>query len=135
LSGVVIIGGLMLADPAIRAIVAEDSIKAGLIPRGGQLPALVPSRISRVKQFETLDGVARERWRERVQVTAAGADYEAPHTLVDLVTEACRDKRGTLSGFERVSITHAGIGPDFMDDEANIYLGSVDFFVSYLAAR
>ncbi len=131
MSGVDVIGALLLADRAITALVPEEQIKAGMLPEGSPPTGIVLKRISRPLHVQPLSAGAMRRFRERVQVTVQAPNYELQDRLVDLVTSACSDRIGDIGGVTAVSVLYAGTGPDFMDEDATLFMGSVDFFVSF----
>jgi hypothetical protein len=132
MSGVDVIGELLLDSPDIIAIAPEEQIRAGILPQGAPPTGIVLKCIGRPLHIETLAAEETVRFRERVQATAQAPDYETADTLVKLITKVCSMRTGNFGGVSDVSVTYGGAGPDFMDEDATLFMGSVDFFVSYV---
>jgi hypothetical protein len=119
MSGVLIVGEL-----------PSPQIKAWKLPQGSLLPSLLVTRISRTERV-MLDGSSLQTVSERVQVTVRAGNGVDREAILGLASTACSGKVGTIAGFDNVAVTNAGTGPDFMDDAASIFMGSVDFRVSF----
>lgn len=129
MSGVSIIGALLLADADVLAEVPAAQIKAWRLPDGVALPALLvrsPSGKERV-ELRRVGSVCRT---ERVSVAlraAAGRDVDP---ILKLVRDACAGKIGTIAGYDGVSITDGGMGPDLVGINDS-YERTQDFMVSF----
>ena len=107
MSGVRIIGELLLASQPITSLIPAQQIRAWALPQGAALPSLLATRISRVSvQFLA----AAKVWMitERVQVTARSGSGREREQILKLVERACADQIGTFAGFENVAVLAAG---------------------------
>jgi hypothetical protein len=134
MDGVQIVLSLLLADPAFTAIVAEDNIVAGVLPAGSALPAVSVTRVSAVDRNIPSPGTMRHV-AERVQVTALAASYPAMKDVIAAVRAAAADFVGEAADTPGVTVHTDSAGPDFMDDESSIHLGSQDFIVTFSEPR
>jgi hypothetical protein len=102
---------------------------AGLIPLGTTLPAIAYSFISgvRTKNIDMGDQIVRSR----IQVTVQTSSYASQKEIIDLIIAACDAKRGAIGGVIVDSIMADLTGPDLRDDDAGIFMQSVDFIVKY----
>ena len=66
----------------------------------------------------------------RVQVTVMAATYQTQKSVLALVRAALPRSRGTVNGVAVDSILIDIEGPDFTD-EAGLYMGSIDYRVTY----
>ena len=130
MSGVLIVGALMGADVPLIAEVPATQIKAWKLPQGAPVRSIVVTRISRTERV-LLDGSSLRSVTERVQATVRAESGTARELILRLTRAACAGKLGTIAGFANVAVTNAGTGPDFMDDAASIFMGSIDFRVSF----
>lgn len=130
MSGVRIVGALLTDFAPLAALVPATQIKAWKLAQGAPLPSLLVTRVSRTK-MQLL--AAQSAWMvtERVQVTARTGSGSQREAILGLVEHACTDKIGTIADFTDVAVLFSGGGPDFMDDAASIFMGSVDFRVSF----
>lgn len=130
MSGVLIVGELLTGFAPLLAHVPAPRIKAWKLAQGAPLPSLLVTRVSRAKrQFLAPQSV----WlvTERVQVTAHANNGQQRAAILGAVERAGSDKTGTIAGYANAAVLFAGGGPDFMDDAASIFMGSVDFRVSF----
>lgn len=132
--GVAIIRALLVADPAVTALVPASRIGAGVMPQGTALPYLSIQSISSDDR-NIIAPVATRHVTERVQVTAVGATYATMKAALRAVKKACADKLPTVAGVAHIVVHTAGAGPDFMDEAATLHIGSRDFRVSYNEVR
>lgn len=129
MTGVDIIGALLLADDAILAKVAEASVKAGQLPDDVILPALLVRLTSGVERLQ-LKRIGRILMVDRVSVTVRAASYIDQTDIIQLVKDACAGRTGSVGGGENVSIINAGTGPD-LPGPGNTFEQTTDFRVSY----
>jgi hypothetical protein len=111
MSGVTIIGELLAAHTPLLEVVPSSQIKAGRLPDGIQLPALLVRTISVVER-PTLKRGATVRTTERVSVAVRAASYREQRAVIGMVRKACAGKTGTIANVPRVSVLTAGTGPD-----------------------
>jgi len=124
MSGVSIIGALLQADASITA-----TIKAGQLPDGVALPALLVRSVSMVERV-TLKRGDYVRVKERVSVTVRAASYRDQRNLLKLARDACAGEFGTIAGFENASVINAGTGPDLIGP-GNTFEQTQDFMTSF----
>lgn len=129
MTGVDIIGALLLADDAVLARVAVASIKAGLLPDDVALNALLVRLTSGVERLQ-LKRVGKILMTDRVSVTVRAVSYIDQTDIIQLVKTACAGKTGSVGGGDGVSILNAGTGPDLIGPGAT-FEQTTDFRVSY----
>ncbi|WP_109808415.1 hypothetical protein [Sphingosinithalassobacter portus] len=131
MSGVTIIGALLNASTAVTAKVPSARIKAGQLPDGVALPALLVRGVSLIERKELKRG-AIVRVTERVSVTVRADSYRDQRAIIaeGLVRNACAGFVGDLASFSRVSVTDGGCGPDLIGP-ANSFEQTQDFRVSF----
>ena len=132
--GVAAIRQLLAAAGAVTTLVPAARIAAGPLPLGIVLPAIAISSISSVDLNIPNPGQYR-RVQERVQVTIMAADYPKQKAIQRAARRACADTRPTVPGLLNVTVHTEAAGPDFMNDEASIRMGSQDFIVIYNEER
>lgn len=129
MSGVDIIGELLRTDAEVTAFVPLDRIKAGRLPDGVALPALLVRTVSIVDR-QPLKRVGWVRVVARVAVAVRAASYVDQEEAIRLVRRCCAGRTGDIGGGTRVSITTAGTGPD-VSGPANSFEQTQDFKVSF----
>lgn len=129
MSGVEIIGALLRADTDMTALVPIDRIKAGRLPDGVPLPALLVRTVSVVDR-QPLKRVGWVRVTARVAVAVRAANYAEQERAIRLVRRCCAGRTGDIGGGVRVSILTAGTGPD-VAGPANSFEQTQDFRVSF----
>ena len=134
MNGVAALRQVLIADAALTALVPATRIVAGVMPQGTALPAVSIASVSANNRNLPSPGVNRHVV-ERVQVTILAANYPSQKAIVAAAKKAAADTFPTVSGLSRVTIHAESNGPDFMNEGASIYLGSVDFRVTYSEAR
>jgi hypothetical protein len=132
--GVAIVRALLVADTALVELAPPPQVVAGVLPLNTPLPALAITRVSSVDRNIPAPGATRHV-DERVQVTAFAANYPGLRALLDAVKAAVADFIGTAAGLDDVTVHTDSGGPDFMDEQASIHMGSVDFSVGYTESR
>jgi hypothetical protein len=132
MSGVEIIGALLRAYEPLTALVLPASIKAGKLPDGVALPAILVRSVSVVDR-QRLKREPLIRSEERVSVAVRAATYRDQKAAIRLIRACCAGLTGDFSGCFRVSILTAGTGPD-VGGPANSFEQTQDFRVSFDAA-
>ncbi len=128
-SGVDIVGGLLREDDLVTARVPIAQIKAGRLPDGVSLPALLVRSISKTER-QPLKKSASVRIAERVSVTVRAASYREQTEVMDLVRDCLRGWLGSLGDAHRASILTAGTGPDLIGP-GDSFEQTDDFRVTY----
>lgn len=128
-TGVDIIGAILQADTALLARVPADRIKAGKLPEGIALPALLVRRVSKISR-QPLKRGAKTRKVDRVAVTVRAASYRDQAAIIGLVEDCGVGVTGNIAGGERVAVLDAGTGPD-VTGPGNSFEQTTDFRVSY----
>ncbi|MDD2742327.1 MAG: DUF3168 domain-containing protein [Rhodocyclaceae bacterium] len=122
---------LLKASTAVTAIVGTR-IMAGIIPQGTPLPAVAYNHISTVERNPTLAmNEAVTVATSRIEVAAQTKDYPTQKALLAAIRAACRNKQGVFNGITVDSVLVDTIGPDLRDDEAGIYMQTIDFKVTF----
>lgn len=129
MSGVLIVGALMQDDVPLAAQVPVDRMKAGKLPDGVALPALLIRSVSLVER-QTLKRQGVVRTVERVSVAVRAANYRQQGAIIRLVRAACSGATGDIAGFSRVSVLSAGTGPDVLGPGES-FEQTQDFRVSF----
>lgn len=127
----------MSAEKVIYNLLSNDSaldsaaygIYAGIIPIDATLPAIAYNYIS--GDEITSIGMAEIKMISRMQITVAAQTYPEIKTVIGLVDNACNHKQGTFNGVVTDSVIKMVVGPDFRDDDANIYYQTIDYQVIY----
>lgn len=130
MSGVLIAGALLQGYAPLLALVPVEQIRAWMLPQGAPLPSLVVTSVSRTER-QFLSEQPIRVVTERVQVTARAASGTGRGEILTLVRRACSGRTGTIANLASVAVLLAGTGPDFMDDAAAIFLGSIDLRISF----
>lgn len=119
----------LLADDGVTALVPSARIMGGVLPQNTPLPAISVTRVSVVLR-RTLTRQGKTHVVERVQATVLA---ETPDAQSEIQKAMLRLHAASpeVDGIESVKIHHESGGPDFMNEDASIYLGSEDFRVTY----
>ncbi len=128
MTGVQIVGSLLGGDAAVLNLV-EDRLKAGALPDGIALPALLVRLVSSVERQPLRRGMTT-RTIDRVSVTVRASNYREQAAIIKLVKACCPGKTGNIGGASSVSILTAGTGPDVIGP-ASSFEQTQDFRVSY----
>jgi hypothetical protein len=132
--GVAVLRALLIADEAMTSAVPAERIIGGTLPVGTALDAISITRISVVDRNVPSPG-AQRHVTERVQISALAATYPRCKAVLRAAKKACADYIGDVADVTEVTVHTAGAGPDFMDEQASIHMGSQDFIVGYNEAR
>lgn len=135
MDGVAAMRSVLVADAAMTALVPVSSILAGPLPLNDALPALALQSVSKVDRNIPAPGATRHV-RERVQVTVAARNYPEQKSILRAVRHAAADKLDpSVVGLEGVTIHTESAGPDFMAEDASIWMGAQDFILTYTEQR
>lgn len=134
MDGVAAVRTALVADGALIALVPAARIQAGALPQGVTLPAIALESISKVDR-NILDAVTTRHVTERVQVTVLAKNYPSQKAVLRAIRHAAGDKFPTVSGLSNVTIHTEGAGPDLLNEEASIHIGTQDFRVGYTETR
>lgn len=129
MTGTEIIGALLLESVELTAIVAAPRIKAGRLPDGTSLPALLIRTVSSV-EFQPLRRGNIVRTTDRVSVAVRASSYREQVQIMRLVRKCCAGRTGDIGGGVRVSILTAGTGPD-VNGPGDTFEQTQDFRVSF----
>ncbi|PTQ12957.1 hypothetical protein CLG96_02100 [Sphingomonas oleivorans] len=129
LEGTDIVGALLTADAQLTELVPADRIKAGRLPEGVGLPALLVRTVSSVDRQPLTRGPLVRR-TDRVSVTVHAASHRDRKAVIALVRKCCAGRTGALGGGSNVSILTAGMGPD-LNGPGDIFARTQDFRVSW----
>lgn len=129
MTGTEIIGALLLESVELTAIVAAPRIKAGRLPDGTPLPALLIRTVSSV-EFQPLRRGNIVRTTDRVSVAVRASSYREQVQIMRLVRKCCAGRTGDIGGGVRVSILTAGTGPD-VNGPGDTFEQTQDFRVSF----
>lgn len=124
-----IIGALLLADNPLLEMVPEDRIKAGRLPDGIELDALLVTGVSSVDRQPLKRGSVIRR-TDRVAVTVRAKSHRNRKAVIAAVRRVCAGRTGNAGGGLNVSILTAGMGPD-VNGPGNSFEKTQDFRVSW----
>lgn len=134
MSGVIAVRQVLVANAALTTLVPAGRIGAGVLPQGTPLPGISLESVSANDRNLPNPGVTRFVV-ERVQVTILANDYDSVQAILQAVRKAAADTFPTVAGLMRVTIHTESTGPDFMNEQASIFMRSQDFRVTYSQAR
>lgn len=134
MNGVAAVRQLLANDVDLIAAVPAARISAGVLPSGTELPAISIMSVSVADRNIPNPGATRHVV-ERVQATVMAADYPTLKSVMAKVKRAGADKMPMVPGIANVTVHTDGVGPDFMNEEASIYMQPLDFRVTYSETR
>jgi hypothetical protein len=129
LEGSDIIGALLVDYSDFAQIAAADAIKAGRLPDGTPLPAILVRVVSSVDRQPLVRG-ALVRRTDRVSVAVRAESHEDRKALISAVRRCCAGQTGNIGGGLHVSILTAGMGPD-VNGPGDSFEKTQDFRVSW----
>jgi hydroxymethylpyrimidine/phosphomethylpyrimidine kinase len=121
---------MLKSNAALTAVVPVAKIYAGLIPVNAVLPAIAYNQISSVRPKDI--AMVTRMVTSRVQVTVMTKGYPQQKAIIDLVRVACDAKQGTFNSVVVDSCVVDVEGPDLRDDDAGIFMQTIDFIVKFL---
>ncbi|SEQ60461.1 hypothetical protein [Sphingobium sp. YR768] len=124
-----IIGALLLEGADLIAVVPADRIRAGRLPEGIPLPALLVRGVSSVAR-QPLKRNGPVRRTDRVSVTVRADSHRDRKDIISLVRRFCAFRTGQLGGGQNVSVLSAGTGPD-VNGPGDSFEKTQDFRVSW----
>lgn len=134
MDGVAVARALLIADAGMTALVPASRIVGGTLPLGVQLDAISITRVSATDRNIPAPGTERHV-TERVQVTVLAASYPRAKAAVAAAKAVLADFIGSAAGLTKATIHTDLAGPDFMDEQASIYVATQDFIVGYAQPR
>ena len=129
MTGVDIIGALLIEDRAVTDIAPAVRIKAGALPDNVALPAFLVRLVSSVES-QPLKRRGTIRTVDRVSVTVRAATYAEQTAAIRVIRSACASRTGDIAGASNASILTAGTGPDARGP-GNSFEQTQDFRVSF----
>lgn len=121
---------LLANNGPLVAVVPATRIMAGVIPQNSALPAISVARISR-NDTEFIAGMSVHDCQSRVQITVMAATRPALEAALALVRTALPRTYGSVNGVAVKSLTRAGTGPVFQDEETKVCMGSLDYAIRF----
>ena len=109
------------------AVVPPARILAGVVPLGTVFPAIAVNHISTVRRNTVAMNTATVLATSRVQVTVMAKTYDKQKSILELVRKALPNASGVINGVTVDSILPDISGPDLRDDDAGLYMQSMDF--------
>ena len=119
---------LLANNSTLTAQVPASRIIGGVLPQDIALPAISVTHVSTVRP--QMVSAASRLCVARVQVSVLATTYATQKSVLGLVRAALPRSRGNVNGVAVDSILPDVEGPDF-NDEAGIYMGSIDYRVTY----
>lgn len=129
MTGVDIIGELLLGHTPLLELIDVESVQAGALPEQVVLPALLVRLVSTVER-QMLKRGATVRTIDRVSVTVRADTYADQGEAIRLAVKACAGRTGSYAGADNVSVLTAGRGPDARGT-GNSFEQAQDFRVSF----
>lgn len=123
------IRALLIAHTPLTNVVPSTRILPGMIPIGTTLPAVAYNFISGVRPKSI--GMATLMTTSRIQVTVMTKNYADQKEIIGLVRAACDAKQGDFGGTDVDSCIVDIEGPDQRDDDAGIFMQTVDFMLKW----
>lgn len=131
MNGVHAIRSVLVADAALTNLVPASKIAAGVLPQGTAAPFITLQSISSFDRNIPAPG-AKRFVTERVQVSVVAKTYDQQQIIMAAVKKAAADKiNPTVPGISNATIHTDSKGPDGINDDASLYIGSQDFRVKY----
>jgi hypothetical protein len=130
MSDVKAIKHLLHSDAALVAVVPAAKIKSGLITQGTTLPAISVSHVSTIRRH-AVASTSSEFCTSRVQITVMAKSYPEQKSILALIRAALPRTRGSVNGVIVDSLLKDIDGPDFREDDAEIYMQSLDYIITY----
>jgi hypothetical protein len=130
MSDVKAIKHLLHSDAALVAVVPVAKIKSGPIAQGTTLPAISVSHVSTIRRH-AIASTSSEFCTSRVQITVMAKSYPEQKSILALIRAALPRTRGSVNGVIVDSLLKDIDGPDFREDDAEIYMQSVDYIITY----
>jgi hypothetical protein len=126
--GEAVVKALLEAYPGVTAIVSTR-IQPAPLPETLALPAIATRHITTI-DLPTIDAQSYGLVRSRIEVTAVTKTYPVQKQLLEQVRLALQYRRGTIAGYEVVSVVRDNVGPDLRDDDKMIFTQSIDFILT-----
>jgi hypothetical protein len=121
---------LLANNAPLVAVVPVAKIKAGPIQQGTTLPAISVSHVSTMRRYAIASAPA-EFCTSRVQITVMAKSYPEQKSILTLIRAALPRTRGSVNGVIVDSLLKDIDGPDFREDEVEIYMQSLDYIITY----
>lgn len=134
MDGVAALRVALVANAPLLVLVPATRIMQGILPQGTTLPAISLMSVTRIDRNIPNPGTYRHS-SERVQATVLAKDYVSLKAIIRALRKAAADTFPTVSGIIRVTIHTESTGPDFMNEDASIHMGSQDFRITYSELR
>jgi hypothetical protein len=126
-----VLNALLKADAALVALVGADNIFPGVIPQGTELPAVAYNHISTVERTTLAMNESKVVTTSRIEVAVQAKTYPSQKAVLAAVRAACKNRQGTIAGVYVHSVLRDTVGPDMRDDDAGIYMQTIDFKVTF----
>ena len=122
---------LLLARPALVALVPAARVASGTLPNGTPLPAIGITVVSGTDRH-SLKGAAKVKVTNRIQLTVAAKTYPEKAAVMAEARKACRAFVGTLTGFSGpITCRLDGEGPDFYVDGVAFAVQTQDLLITF----
>lgn len=133
-----VLAALLLASSALAGVV-DGNIDPAESEQATPLPFLVTNHISTVLTQPAVTEDGSSVVTSRLQVTAFAETYPQLVSLVDLVRNACINRRGVIAGVTVHNVRLESIGPDSSSDDGEnggrIFMRSIDLLVTVTQAN
>ena len=135
MSGVIITRHVLVNDTTVVTLVPSARIVGGVLPQGAALPAISIESINRLERH-VLGNSDQVHVTESVQVTVLAKSYDEQLAVQNVIRAAIRANRfPAVAGLLKVTVHTGPAGPDFMNEEASIYMGTQDVRTTFSEPR
>lgn len=129
MDAVLVLRFILANSATMTAMVPASKIIAGIVPINTPMPAIELSHISTQERKTVAMTDADVLTTSRVQITAMSKSYAEIKAILRQIRKSLINLNGLINGVQVDSILSDSIGPDFKDEEAQIYMQSRDFIV------
>lgn len=134
MDGVAIVRQALLNDAALLALVPATRIVPGALGQGDALPGIALQIISTNDRNIPNPGLYRHV-RDRVQATIVAKTDDSRAAVRAALRKACDAKFPAVSGVQLATVHLGPGGPEFMNEEASLYLATQDLMTTYSVLR
>lgn len=131
MDGVVVMRRLLIDHAPLTALVPASNIFVGTVPLN-TFPAVGIREVDRNEMRTVSMGQESVLVRARIQVTVYAKKYPMQKALIFAAKLGPGPHTGVIADVVVKSVMRESVGPDFVDDAAQVYEQSRDFMVTYI---
>jgi hypothetical protein len=103
-----------------------------VVPKGQRPNTYIVWRVVSNVMRQTIDaGQSFKAWRARIEITVGAGDYLSLKNLVQAVRTAMNLQRGIINSVQVDLIMLALEGAEYYDDGSQVFVQTLDFYISY----